>query len=1390
MTSQEKTKIYKAKIKELDSVTDSHVKRILLNELKRNNIGQTTGQGIGGIIGAIVGIALAPFTGGASLMASIGFIMGVASVGAAIGGIIDPPKVPDFGDLNGYAGASPTYGFGELKQTLTNQLPVAVMYGYLKVAGNIIWQSDPSTSVDRIQVICEGEIESISNVRINDIAIGDITGCSVSTYTGTIDQTVNSRATGYVSGLKRSAYLALTLQSGEQLKGGNPTTTCNVEGLKVRNWNSTSNIFNSYKTYSRNPADCIRDFLTNSIYGVGIPDSWIDDSTFGEVAEYCDEVVSDGSGGTEVKFRLDFSIDTRRPALDILNDMLGTFGGYMTVCGEKIKLHVERGSEIAVQSLTMDNIIEGSFGYSLIQKDDLPNRFLVQYIDPNQEWQRIEALDEDKVDQDERAALQLGQAIVEKKISLLGITRFTQASRMARRYLRLAKYSSTMCAVKVGIASLFCEVGDVVTISHDVPGWTSKPFRILAIQESEKDVMQLALREYTSSIYDDQLGATVTKGDYGHIANPFAPVTNVSSLSISETGYVDADGTYMPEIVATWDAPTDDTINYLGQYVIYTKRDTGSFIEVARADASTTTVTLRPIEAGHDWQIRVRTLSTENILSTGTDSNTLSIAGQEVAPATPSSFSNTFTDEIIFTWDANSEADVIEYEIRKADANWGTVNSNFVWRGDALRYTLVTPSARSGVTYYIKAKNRSGLYSVTAANTTPTNAAPSAPTITTDIFFELAYLTWSDVSDADLKYYEVYKSYDNNWAGEETLFQKIQGTRVLIYDEGQDGIVDSIATNNTITSNDAAIIAQSDDFYIGSSLYLKSGDDLGSAYVISAFSVAGGIATIVVTGTFATDPSVDDTFRIVPKMYFKVRGVDTLGEGTFSSSATIDFAIWSISGFQIDTNTITTTEIKDNAITSPKIIANAVVATKISVSNVFSTHISVANIAGICANLGSITAGDILGLNIRTATSGERAQLNSSGFYAFDSTSCCCSYLSAGALRFTEKLADGCCVDMPYAKRMCSGSANSGSTVTLLHWRSAPEVILGVKQLRSYDCSCTGCQQWCVYADSPQYFCTDACCFGYTFDVHSELTVESASCTQAVAAAFAACFNTCSNITCSITVCNALQHWCHPATSGNYFYGILCYSIRYRCLGSGTWCCCCYEYAQPHASSAEITTTAYTSDTIALPCCACWEVSIIERGVSYTDSSIAWATMCSCIIANSCNGTTYCLYNTYAQYSGGHTSVLSLLFPEAPVDLATAVCSNICVCCAAIYICGSGNWGQNKSGALECVCSCMTTFVGEGGCTSSTTCCNTIIRDSATYLTSVGYKMSWCSDPGYVNGTHCLTQWCAYQYFCYWPTGAAATCCYQCVHEMTSLLGAQVTLDSAGIVNWLAIAYS
>ena len=152
-------------------------------------------------------------------LAAIGTAIGYISAAFIYGGIAlglssITTKKADFGSN------SPTYGSGVL-QTQTNQdLPVPLLYGRCKLAGNRIWQDENyDKAIKRIVAFAEGEITAYEDIRLNDIKMSEISGISIKQYYGTSTQNVDEIVGGSsqqeraekVGSLRNIAYLAISV---------------------------------------------------------------------------------------------------------------------------------------------------------------------------------------------------------------------------------------------------------------------------------------------------------------------------------------------------------------------------------------------------------------------------------------------------------------------------------------------------------------------------------------------------------------------------------------------------------------------------------------------------------------------------------------------------------------------------------------------------------------------------------------------------------------------------------------------------------------------------------------------------------------------------------------------------------------------------------------------------------------------------------------------------------------------------------------------------------------------------------------------------------------------------------------------------------------------------
>lgn len=110
---------------------------------------------------------------------------------------------------------------------------------------------------------------------------------------------------------------------------------------------------------------------------------------------------------------------------------------------------------------------------------------------------------------------------------------------------------------------------------------------------------------------------------------------------------------------------------------------------------------------------------------------------------------------------------------------------------------------------------------------------------------------------------------------------------------------------------------------------------------------------------------------------------DTLANNIITTQKLVDAAVNEV---KIATAAITTTKISDDAVTTPKLVALSVVAGKIATLAVTSDKIFAQTLSAIRADAGTLTAGIITGLLIRTGAGNPRIEMDSTKFRSIDTS--------------------------------------------------------------------------------------------------------------------------------------------------------------------------------------------------------------------------------------------------------------------------------------------------------------------------------------------------------------------------------------------------------------------
>lgn len=258
------------------------------------------------------------------------------------------------------------------------------------------------------------------NPSRNNMVVLDVRGYKIGTYKVHQNEVPDNYMD--VGGYPNLAWIRTDLVASSRLSGSNPTINSVIRGMRVKVFRNGS----WFTEYSENPAWIIRDFLTSERYGTGayITEDMLDDDSFKEVANYCDEQIEyideNGNKQKTARYKLNIILDSQKAPIEHLSSMLAVFGGFITF-GSQIALKIEK-AEAPVYAFDDSTIVKDSVSIGQTSLDDTPNRYKIGYFDPSQLWTEVKVVVEDLEMQEEQEG-----KIKEKTVTLAGCTSQNQA---------------------------------------------------------------------------------------------------------------------------------------------------------------------------------------------------------------------------------------------------------------------------------------------------------------------------------------------------------------------------------------------------------------------------------------------------------------------------------------------------------------------------------------------------------------------------------------------------------------------------------------------------------------------------------------------------------------------------------------------------------------------------------------------------------------------------------------------------------------------------------------------------------------------------------------------------------------------------------------------------
>jgi hypothetical protein len=559
---------------------------------------------------------------------------------------------------------------GVLLNKESNVEPIPVIYGTRRVGGTRVFIStrdqaggDPNEYLYIALVLCEGEINAVSQIKFDDILITNARFSGLVTHNvhlGTDDQTYDSLLTeanaGWTSAhrLRGVAYIAFRIKWDEDVFSNIPDITCVVQGRKVFDPR------NSTTAYSSNPALCIRDYLTNARYGKGLTSAQIDDTAFSQAATDCDEVVTFYTTGTTGKlFECNAVVQTDATLFSNIEMMLNGCRGFLPYNQGVYSLRIDKAAS-SVFAFTQNNIV-GGIGIKGESKQDKYNRVIIKFPNYELDYEPDDAIWPDADSTEETTYLaEDGGTLLVGNFDNDTITNYYSARDLARIIL-LRSRNAIRVQFKTTSEALQLSVGDVVTVTHDTPAWSAKPFQVEELTMNYDGGCSVSMVEYQSGIYP--YDTAIEERDYPATNLP-DPFTVLPPTSLVATGSVvtNADGSVTSGIDVSWTASTDSFVT--GYEITWT----------ASGGATETTTVVSPeyyifnLNSGQTYTISVRSINTIGARSTALTTTGISPAVDTTAPGVPTSpsVSGAF-QQIDLAWTNPTDSDFSYVEIKRAN---------------------------------------------------------------------------------------------------------------------------------------------------------------------------------------------------------------------------------------------------------------------------------------------------------------------------------------------------------------------------------------------------------------------------------------------------------------------------------------------------------------------------------------------------------------------------------------------------------------------------------------------------------------------------------------------------------------------------------------------------
>ena len=650
-----------------------------------------------------------------------------------------------------------------VKQAITNR---RVVYGTAKVSGPIVFMetTDNDKYLHMAIVLAAHEVTNIFQIYIDDepVGTGNINGfvggeyknkIRIKTHFGSPDQVADPDLVAESNGLWTNdhrlqgvAYVYVRLEFDQDVfPNGIPNISAMVHGKEVYDVRDDTTHF------STNPALCIRDYLLDTDYGLGVSTSEINNASFIEAANECDELVNlsgeekgerlgvnpvpytteyttggfsytamaaQGMSSTNVqnmdydnRYTMNGTFETNQTPKSIIENMLTSLNGTFTYTAGEFAL--KAASYITPSDTLTQDILRS--GVSVKSKESRRDQFnAVKGVFVFQ-GMGFKPTDYPTITSSTFVAEDNGETVF-ANIDFP----YTVTPAIAQRLAKIALYANRQQLSLVfpcNLSAYKYQVGDTVMVTLERYGFSSKVFEVaswaLALDQDQNGQpflgVDLVLKETSSSVYDWNADEKSFRLDNTILFDP--KVIASPGLSVSDELRI-----VNEEAVSVLLAEVTSSNNSVSQFEVQAKKATDTNY-VSLGKGGTGRYELLSVEDGVVYDVRARAINSLNVRSDFT-TQAHQIVGKTLPPADVTNFQiNIINTEAHLSWTPVADLDLSHYVIRHSPLTSGATFNNAITLIDKVSRpaNTITVPAMTG-TYFVRAVDKIGLSSANATS--------------------------------------------------------------------------------------------------------------------------------------------------------------------------------------------------------------------------------------------------------------------------------------------------------------------------------------------------------------------------------------------------------------------------------------------------------------------------------------------------------------------------------------------------------------------------------------------------------------------------------------------------------------------------------------------------